>query len=614
MNRYHRATSSYRATSNRFPPILLFLFYAVLSLLTYHLSFTRLFLPEATQWEYVQEKEQRLLCELLPERTATGIWVKMRSKILDIVSRHPDDPDNPFNHNWTASILDRLPLWNLRKSAHSLPAFHDLDWVLEKVEARLIEHGLRNHADANKDEVPPPLHIVVLGGSVTMGSLCGQYLPPNVTAGGRCSWTFQLEHLINSIAGVEIVRITNIANSGTTSDAGIPLIKYAMYPQNTVPPTGPDIVIVAYNVNDAGTREGKDFFYKLRGYHNDLINVIHEVRCEKPPLIIYMNEYFGEMVENIIATSLRYNSLTKQLADWYHFMLVDYVNVVKDLVYSDRFEKDLSPRWRDDQDKAKWEMHPNLGGHIAITFVFAYGIIDAIASFCDSERYRVQSTNHTMQLPVFPPPLTNDLTIEDAAKAWPNTTMKHRCNEGNPCVYSWVGGRMGSVRNIADLNRKVQEITVMNKGWTANGTDSKLPYLGFDATESKAMFQVEMKNLPDRVSSVTLLTLKSYGEKWNNSMVLVTVHVDGKESNSSTSQQYSTEIKGFHNVATSITVRTEITLGSGVEAGGSISMKVELVTGGTFKIFSMAFCRNPGPPILATGMKFTDVNSDALLL
>jgi hypothetical protein len=559
--------------------------------------------PPQKERVVVQEKRIRLLCDALPERTATGIWVKMRSKILDIVSRQPHDPDNQFNHNWTASILDRLSLSDLKKSAHSLPDFYQLDWVLAKVEARLVEHRRRNQTHDHK--LPPPLHIVVLGGSVTMGSLCEQYLPPNVTCEpATCSWTFQLEHLINSIAGVEIVKITNMAKSGTTSDTGIPLIKYGMYPPTTVPPTGPDIVIVAYNTNDAGTREGTDYFQTLRGTHNDLINVIHEMRCDKPPLIIYLNDYFGEHANNMIATSLRYNSLTKQLADWYHFMLIDYVTVVKDLVYSDRFEKNLSPRWRDEQDEQKWEMHPNLGGHIAITFVFAYGIIDAVASFCDNERYNTHFQNETRRLPLFPPPLTHNLTIEAAANAWPHSTTKQRCNDGNPCVYSWVGGRMGSVQDIASLNQKVQDIAVMNKGWTANGTDSKLPYLGFDATEPNAMFQVEMKNLPDRVSTVTLLTLESYGEKWNNSTVLVTVNVDGKESNSST--EYFTEIKGFHDDATSITVPTEISLGSGVEAGGSISMKVKLVGGGTFKIFSMAFCRNPGPPISATGTKFTE--------
>ena len=76
----------------------------------------------------------------------------------------------------------------------------------------------------------------------------------------------------------------------------------------------------------------------------------------------------------------------------------------------------------------------------------------------------------------------------------------------------------------------------------------------------------------------------SYGDKWKDSKIVVTV--------SSKKKKYIAreEISGFHNMSVSLTVPHTIYLQEAIRGEDEVYLKIDLLTGTTFKILGLALC------------------------
>ena len=109
-----------------------------------------------------------------------------------------------------------------------------------------------------------------------------------------------------------------------------------------------------------------------------------------------------------------------------------------------------------------------------------------------------------------------------------------------------------------------------------------------------AEMTLQFNNLNQSIREITMFTMKSYGENWDNSRVNVTIFdqaVGGVADTSVASKLIkSAQLKGFHNKTTSEMYTERIVLSEPVSPGRSLKLTVSLVSGKTFKIMGLAIC------------------------
>jgi hypothetical protein len=84
--------------------------------------------------------------------------------------------------------------------------------------------------------------------------------------------------------------------------------------------------------------------------------------------------------------------------------------------------------------------------------------------------------------------------------------------------------------------------------------------------------------------SMTMLYLKSWGDKWINSRAEVTVWNNG---DTILGRQ---ELRGYHTQQTSKFFRADVDFSSPAAANSTVKVEVRLVSGSTFKIMGLAIC------------------------
>lgn len=81
-------------------------------------------------------------------------------------TQHRRDPDWEFK-NFTSLLLDYIPPHVMKKSITSMPPHSAVRRVMEIIQKRRLYFDNAND-EGNKGEAPPPLKVLVMGGSVTM--------------------------------------------------------------------------------------------------------------------------------------------------------------------------------------------------------------------------------------------------------------------------------------------------------------------------------------------------------------------------------------------------------------------------------------------------------------
>lgn len=321
---------------------------------------------------------------------------------------------------------------------------------------------------------------------------------------------------------------------------------------------------------------------------------------------------------------------------------MSYGDAVRDMVYGDSKEWWFSSHWYE-EGKYQRAVHPHMGMHISMVWVVAYNLMNLVTTYCSlptsSDPSRIHQAHHrhhagvegesqgvwdyayqpdnglptlraTKQLEGgpkqkprgIPPVLTHDLSLEHITDLWRNESESNahlwstyqECVEQDhvnddvsheslpkPCIHSWVAGLERRLDNPKRLADKIKPFITSNQGWNAVDDNNKLGWVP-SAVGSK--FVMEWKKVSQRVRAATFLIMRSYGPKWEGSMLRVEIW-------SGETLVTKKDIEGFHDKKTSETYNIKMKFpGEGIDAGGDVRITFELVGGTTFKISGMAIC------------------------
>lgn len=424
---------------------------------------------------------------------------------------------------------------------------------------------------------------------MTLGRGCGAN---GVGDGKTCAWPRRLELLINNMVGIDIVKIHNLAIGGTrTAGIGEKIIQYWLYP-NELKKYGPDVILNAYSTNDSYPGNKKDQSYELmQSVHEQIENFIRMALlskpCNDPPLVVHLDDYLGPQQESVLA-ELSYNTAVTRLSKWYDTTFFSYADVVRDLNYANRSDKTFAN---------PTDVHFGRWAHQSIAWTVAFGFLELFSNFCTDT---IQQNFGNMKEPSFllPPLLTKDLRLKNISAAMnsqPNIIEDKKCNasntDNNPCPIAWISAPM--LFTSKGINQFMKRFATENINWATEnnynrgGFENKFGLVPTNST--KATFTLALGKFDKNIRTITIARLISYGEKWKNSKILVSV--SSKPSTLGQTKILATEeISGYHNLSVSLTVPHTILLKKDLKIGNELILKIDLVGGTTFKILGLAFC------------------------
>lgn len=550
-----------------------------------------------------------------PHSTATHLWNMHLDQIFNS-SHHPDmqndlptypkDDGSAFDST-EADFMHKL-LYEvltptlLRKGLVHVPPTRQNTHAIIKNVVNKIEKRIKD------PENNPVLNIAVIGGSVVQGRGCyGNF-------GMNCAWPRRFEALVNQFLGMDVIKVHNLAIGGThTGGIGTELVEFWLYPPE-LKKLGPDVIFNAYSVNDSlpnqlNTPEDKvkNVFENVHEHiQNFLRKALLSKSCGTPPLVVNLDDYLGPQQELLLG-ELGYNTAVARLAKWYDTVFLSYADVVRDVAYADT---------NDPTFMNKNDVHYGRWAHQTSAWLIGFGYLELMSRYCGDE-YQARMTQKNGKGDVeqlkddraffLPPPLTNQLLLKNISAevaASKDATTLRECDaktehdDHNPCPLAWIAspGLVTQHRYIGwFMNRYKTEVhdwevenDYSNGGWQGK--------FGWVATSPNATFTLAFDGFEKEVKTVTMIILRSYGEKWKDSQAQVTVSVDLNDVIDDESSQYeivgTMNIWGVHNQTASPTVPETVDLVKSIPSGRKMKVKVEMVSGSTFKIMGMAFCNH----------------------
>lgn len=168
-----------------------------------------------------------------------------------------------------------------------------------------------------------PLHIMVMGGSVTEGVNCADN-PLRLNLNGKmCNWASKLERLFNEVLfeGLDVVKITNMGVGGSSSEIGALVMEYQLFPNNEIP----HIIISSFAANDFRQPNLERVFYVEV---QDFIQQAKNVRpCDKDlPLVVIADHMYGHIK---VTDQHILSGYYAALAAWHDVMAFNHANVVR---------------------------------------------------------------------------------------------------------------------------------------------------------------------------------------------------------------------------------------------------------------------------------------------
>lgn len=493
-------------------------------------------------------------------RSPSQWWTTHFDDILD-GSPHPQDPDGLYR-NWTLNLLASLSPEMLQQGVRSRPSGHAMKHVVEVLRNRIVD-----------PDNSPPLKIAVVGGSVTRGQ--GSH-HPRLPGSERCdstlcAWPSRLERLINSLAGMELVKVSNLAVSATTLRFGTPLVKYWFYPEELLP-DGPDIIINSYSTNEQpqqDTTKSLKFANRARQRVQEFITTSREARPCQPPLIMFVDDYLGNFQDYILG-EMTYNKVVTEVSEWYgEAMHVSYADVVRRHIYADTSETTFTSEWPLDpkSGKAEVQVHFGMGGHVAIAWSVLFGMVDVAMNYCENQAFEQQMKvgGHEGVFPnavvdkvnsVPPPKLNQELTLRSVSRKWQDNADRalashSACNSTeskSPCTFAFLAGLQGW--NAEELGDFLQPYIVKSKGWEPKveyGRGKKIEKPGLVATKAKASMTMQLNDIDKVVRVINIQRIKSYGDKWRGSKARFTIRVENPGKAAFTTYF---DVDGYHKIKT----------------------------------------------------------------
>ena len=455
----------------------------------------------------------------------------------------------------------------------------------------------------------PRLEIMTFGGSVVQGwhsEFHNWYQPgfenevkPDFAS---FSWPARLEAILNEVLfhGQDVVRVTNMGAGGTTSDVGSVALEYALFPPDY---PGPDVIIHSYGIND-GRRAGDDI--ERFNLMQKFILAARTTSCDmdQQPTIILYDDFIGFYGHDMHRT-MAYSQYVSKAAAWYDLMAVSYSNVFRHMVFSGEGfgnESAVEHEPGGDLPMLGWrlEIHPGMLYHSTSPWTLVYSLMDNMINSCQDFATMTRYEPAYQERPLNQvPELTKDVRLSDLPEKWNKNVAQHTasCGEaskriGSVCAAtSWVAGAFAGARNSRKIADEMRALFLSgNSGWFVESMSNSKPRPGWVASAANATFTVTVKG-HEGITFFTIISMKSYGAKWEGSLVRVSVFDLGPSGKGPISDVGQYEIPGSQNTKTSVLFTHKFPLdGNGVPKGNWLAARFDLVGGTTFRIQGMLFC------------------------
>lgn len=334
-----------------------------------------------------------------------------------------------------------------------------------------------------------------------------------------------------------------------------------------------------------------------------------------PPLLLYLDDYLGNEQTEVMTTFISSQAI-HLLSGYYGIGSISYADAVRDIVYGDNKEWWYHANWF---EKGTYEraVHPHMGMHITASWIVAFYLMNLATTYCslplnvhaghELDTVATQLKGGPKHRPGgLPPKLSGDLSLENISQLWLDDakateslwkSVEQCAKEGHapngddlvekPCMYSWVVGLERFLDKTKNLEGKLKPQITMNEGWSAADDNNKL---GWVPAGNGSKFTMEWKSVIQPVRALTLMIMRSYGEKWDGSKLKVQIWSKDKI-------VASDEIIGYHDKKTSETYNIKMKIGEEPSAevkevtiGSDLKITFELIGGNTFKISGMAIC------------------------
>jgi hypothetical protein len=447
----------------------------------------------------------------------------------------------------------------------------------------------------------------------------------------------------------QLVEVTKVAMGGTNTATGSVIWQYDLAPEEA---RNPDIVINAYSTNDMHiltVLEAESSNTTLRDLTFDMFQgfirkIMGSKHCSSSdelihPLLLHMDDYIGNEQRKIWETT-ELTQGVQVLANYYGFVSMSYADVIREFVYGDTYETWFSSQWWvQDKDKKytfERQIHPGMGMHISTIWVAAYNLLHLASTYCSmptdvishlsnnkiseyqaglwglpdlNKKFNQPKGKPQSQPNGLPPELTKELLLEDVTPLWRqqssaanndgNNEKEQSCtfntNSNNDvsstaevkCPFSWVSGLTLQQNDKPFVSEYFAKQFSLNEGWELSDDGGKLGFIPSLGSANEAILDL---NYSQKIQSVTLFFMKSYGTKWKNSELGVKIWSIPSTNHHDRKLLEKRNIFGTHNKNTSEMYTEEIVLSKPVDAGEKMQVEFKLAGGETFKIMGLAVC------------------------
>jgi hypothetical protein len=513
--------------------------------------------------------------------------------------------------SWLKGLFSLMHTRFLRLGYKHPPLPPDMQRVLKLVDTAM-----------QKVEGSRPLNVVIVGGSIAQGYHSCQDPFTHVLSQNwvGCKWPFQLQKLCDDFLGKGVVRVVNLAVGGTDTEFATPIIKYKLYNPDAyrfLLDQGPDIIINAYSTNDAAAKQNPanltydaEYHARQREVSQRFIRVCRDTgSCVEPPMVVYLDDYIGNRHDLILAENSN-GRLTNEMSEWYGVMFISYATAVRRLVYANQQAGILSPLWRipTKSGSRTIEVHFGLASHMALTWVVAYSFLSAAVDFCDdgyddrrlSKLFPEHYPQDVLDLAerVIPPPLDGSTSLQTVSDKWLNRSMADLAKKAllcddtetqrEKCAVAFTTGLAGIFQDETSIQRFLRNFTQNSHGWEVeSGTTNTFGYV---ATERNATTTFYRDPTPSAVRMVKLHYLRSYGAKWDDSRVNVTLRGYDEKRNR-TILEKSFTLEGYHySKTTAYGYGLDLSANETLPANIRIELTIRLISGTNFQLNGLLIC------------------------
>jgi hypothetical protein len=620
------------------------------------------------------------LCQSIlshPVPTAMDLWNQHILKTLS-ASRFIQDTKFQF-HDFTTQLLQiispRLPRSVKTTPFDWRPVENALTVAWERFQYLQLPKKQRDAIPIS--DKPRPLKILVMGGSLLVGTNCAKLKREMGFEFGmprrECNWSSRLGHFLNGFFLGEksfdpkeqtepLIQLAKVAMGGTNTATGSVIWQYDLIPEEA---HNPDIVINAYSTNDMHiltVLEAESSNSTLRDRTFEMIQsyvrqIMGSKQCSSsdeliPPLLMHMDDYLGNEQRKIWETTELAQG-AQVLANYYGFVSMSYADVVREFVYGDTYERWFSSEWwvpesgRNNKNLIfDRQIHPGMGMHISSIWVAAYNLLNLASTYCSmpTDVVRHLSKNSISEYKAglwglpdltmthkqaigkpqsqpegLPPELTKELLLEEITSLWRQQSkainvggrdMERLSNSGAQsckldqnikngvssttkvkCPFSWVSGLSLQQNNVTWVNEFFKEQSSTWEGWELSEDGGKIGFIPSAGAANEANVRMILDFMyAQKIQSITIFFMKSYGDKWQNSELKATVWSHPSAGQQDQILLDERNLFGTHDKNTSEMYTEEIILSKPVDAGEKIQLEAKLVGGETFKLMGIAVC------------------------